>query len=111
MGHSGWSLLFTILILKLACCPQGVSTTYEEQPIGVRQCLVDVATEYAKKKRNVFRLTTLGGCEYLFQTDDHDIMLQWIRAIQQNTGGADNMVATAAQVEWCYMAFLRKLSS
>ncbi|KAI0222333.1 hypothetical protein LSAT2_026423 [Lamellibrachia satsuma] len=94
-----WALLknYQLILYKEVTISGGASTTYEEQPIGVRQCLVDVATEYAKKKRNVFRLTTLGGCEYLFQTDDHDIMLQWIRAIQQNTGGADNMVATAAQ--------------
>ena len=43
--------------------------------------MVDIAYDYTKKK-NVFRLTTPGGSEYLFQADDQTSMLAWIKAVQ-----------------------------
>jgi len=43
--------------------------------------MVDIAYDYTKKK-NVFRLTTPAGSEYLFQAEDRSVMLTWIKAIQ-----------------------------
>jgi len=43
--------------------------------------MVDIAYDYTKKK-NVFRLTTPAGSEYLFQAEDRPAMLTWIKTIQ-----------------------------
>ncbi|CAG2251042.1 ARHGAP21_23 [Mytilus edulis] len=56
---------------------------FDEQPISVKSSMVDIAYDYTKK-RNVFRLKTYNGSEYLFQADDHDTMLSWIEAVQKN---------------------------
>ena len=56
-------------------------TPFDDQPISVKSSIVDIAYDYTKKK-NVIRLTTYNGSEYLFQAEDHDVMLQWIRVIQ-----------------------------
>lgn len=56
---------------------------FEESPISIKSAIADIAYDYTKKK-NVFRLTTYNGSEYLFQADDQGIMLNWIRAIQDN---------------------------
>ena len=58
-------------------------TSCDEQPISVKSSIVDIAYDYTKKK-NVFRLTTYNGSEYLFQADDREVMLQWINTIQSN---------------------------
>jgi len=52
-----------------------------QQPISVKGCMVDIAYDYTKKK-NVFRLTTPAGSEYLFQAEDRSTMLTWIKGIQ-----------------------------
>jgi len=52
-----------------------------QQPISVKGCMVDIAYDYTKKK-NVFRLTTPTGSEYLFQAEDRSTMLAWIKTIQ-----------------------------
>lgn len=57
--------------------------TFDEQPISVKSAFVDIAYDYTKK-RNVFRLKTYNGSEYLFQADDHETMLSWIEAVQKN---------------------------
>ncbi len=56
----------------------------EEQPISVRSCIVEIAHDYTKKK-HVFRVMTSHGSEFLFQADDRDTMLSWIKAIQYNS--------------------------
>ncbi|XP_014350958.1 rho GTPase-activating protein 21 isoform X1 [Latimeria chalumnae] len=61
-----------------ASCPSD-----EEQPISIQACLIDISYSETKRK-NVFRLTT-SDCEYLFQAEDRDDMLAWIRAIQENS--------------------------
>ncbi|KAG8443271.1 hypothetical protein GDO86_011901 [Hymenochirus boettgeri] len=53
----------------------------EEQPIGINGCLIDISYSETKRK-NVFRLTT-SDREYLFQAEDRDDMLAWIKAIQE----------------------------
>jgi len=56
---------------------------FEDQPISIKSSIIDIAYDYTKKK-NVFRLTTYNGSEYLFQAEDNESMLQWIRVIQEN---------------------------
>ena len=65
-------------------------TPFEDQPISIKSSIVDIAYDYTKKK-NVFRLTTYNGSEYLFQADDHDAMLQWIRMIQDNNNPEEDV--------------------
>uniref|UniRef100_A0A8D0HS94 Rho GTPase activating protein 23 n=1 Tax=Sphenodon punctatus TaxID=8508 RepID=A0A8D0HS94_SPHPU len=60
--------------------PQGE----EEQPISIRACLVDISYSETKRK-HVFRLTTADFCEYLFQAEDRDDMLAWIKVIRENS--------------------------
>ncbi|EPY79289.1 rho GTPase-activating protein 21 isoform 2 [Camelus ferus] len=55
----------------------------EEQPISVNACLIDISYSETKR-RNVFRLTT-SDCECLFQAEDRDDMLAWIKAIQESS--------------------------
>ncbi|CAI5788887.1 GTPase-activating 21 isoform X1 [Podarcis lilfordi] len=54
----------------------------EVQPISINACLIDISYSDTKRK-HVFRLTT-SDCEYLFQAEDRDDMLAWIKAIQEN---------------------------
>ncbi|XP_062955272.1 rho GTPase-activating protein 21 [Cynocephalus volans] len=55
----------------------------EEQPISVNTCLIDISYSETKRK-NVFRLTT-SDCECLFQAEDRDDMLAWIKTIQESS--------------------------
>ncbi|KAL4841277.1 hypothetical protein H8958_001916 [Nasalis larvatus] len=55
----------------------------EEQPISVNACLIDISYSETKRK-NVFRLTT-SDCECLFQAEDRDDMLAWIKTIQDSS--------------------------
>lgn len=55
----------------------------EEQPISVNACLIDISYSETKRK-NVFRLTT-SDCECLFQAEDRDDMLAWIKSIQESS--------------------------
>ncbi|KAM4687931.1 rho GTPase-activating protein 21 isoform 2-T2 [Discoglossus pictus] len=59
------------------------SQSDDEQPIGISGCLIDISYSETKRK-NVFRLTT-SDREYLFQAEDRDEMLAWIRCIQENS--------------------------
>ncbi|XP_013374810.1 PREDICTED: rho GTPase-activating protein 23, partial [Chinchilla lanigera] len=53
-------------------------------PVCIGSCLVDISYSDTKR-RHVFRLTTADFCEYLFQAEDRDDMLGWIRAIRENS--------------------------
>ncbi|XP_046708232.1 rho GTPase-activating protein 21 isoform X2 [Silurus meridionalis] len=55
----------------------------EPQQVSIKACLIDISYSETKRK-NVFRLTT-SDCEYLFQAENRDDMLSWIRAIQENS--------------------------
>lgn len=55
----------------------------EPLPICVRACLIDISYSDTKRK-NVLRLTT-SDCEYLFQAEDREDMLAWIRVIQESS--------------------------
>ncbi|KAM4606311.1 rho GTPase-activating protein 21a isoform 2-T2 [Polymixia lowei] len=52
-------------------------------PISIKACLIDISYSDTKRK-NVLRLTT-SDCEYLFQAEDREDMLSWIRVIQENS--------------------------
>ncbi|XP_077020715.1 rho GTPase-activating protein 23 isoform X2 [Tamandua tetradactyla] len=56
----------------------------ESAPVCIGSCLVDISYSETKR-RHVFRLTTADFCEYLFQAEDRDDMLGWIRAIRENS--------------------------
>ncbi|XP_074080198.1 rho GTPase-activating protein 23 isoform X5 [Macrotis lagotis] len=56
----------------------------ETAPVCISSCLVDISYSETKR-RHVFRLTTADFCEYLFQAEDRDDMLGWIRAIRENS--------------------------
>ncbi|XP_076827339.1 rho GTPase-activating protein 21a isoform X3 [Brachyhypopomus gauderio] len=58
-------------------------TEDEPRPISIKACLIDISYSDTKRK-NVLRLTT-SDCEYLFQAEDRDDMLSWIRAIQESS--------------------------
>ena len=60
-----------------------MTTSEEEQPISVNACLIDISYSETKRK-NVFRLTT-PDCECLFQAEDRDDMLAWIKTIQESS--------------------------
>ncbi|KAL3831347.1 hypothetical protein ACJMK2_023105 [Sinanodonta woodiana] len=71
---------------------------YDDQPISIKSSIVDIAHSYTKKK-NVFRLKTYNGSEYLFQADDHDTMLSWIEAIKRNNNpDSDDSGITSAEL-------------
>lgn len=53
-------------------------------PVCIGSCLADISYSDTKRK-HVFRLTTADFCEYLFQAEDRDDMLGWIRAIRENS--------------------------
>ncbi|XP_041923497.1 rho GTPase-activating protein 21-like isoform X3 [Alosa sapidissima] len=58
-------------------------TDDEPLPISIKACLIDISYSETKRK-NVLRLTT-SDCEYLFQAEDREDMLAWIRVIQENS--------------------------
>jgi len=53
---------------------------YEEKPVKLVESEVQVANDYTKRK-NVFRVKTDGGSEYLFQAENESLMKDWVTAI------------------------------
>ncbi|XP_051738607.1 rho GTPase-activating protein 21 isoform X3 [Ctenopharyngodon idella] len=68
----------------------------EPLPISIKACLIDISYSDTKRK-NVLRLTT-SDCEYLFQAEDREEMLSWIRVIQEN-GNLDEENATVTSTD------------
>ncbi|XP_018124201.1 rho GTPase-activating protein 21-A isoform X2 [Xenopus laevis] len=68
----------------------------EEQLIGINGCLIDISYSETKRK-HVFRLTT-SDREFLFQAEDRDDMLAWIKAIQENGNLNDEQTDQASRV-------------
>jgi hypothetical protein len=60
----------------------------DSYPINLKNSSIDIAYDYTKRK-NVFKLITFSNSEYLFQTIDNDSMLDWIRAMQENSTPPD----------------------
>lgn len=74
----------------------------EAAPVCIGSCLVDISYSETKR-RHVFRLTTADFCEYLFQAEDRDDMLGWIRAIRENSR-AEGEVRPWAYAHWATRA-------
>merc|ERR1719228_2968940 len=53
---------------------------YEEKPVKLVESEVEVANDYTKRK-NVFRVKTDAGSEYLFQAENENLMKEWVTAI------------------------------
>ncbi|XP_067397275.1 rho GTPase-activating protein 23 isoform X2 [Emydura macquarii macquarii] len=91
-GIRQWKRVFAVLRAHslYLCKDRREAVTYapppgeEEQPISIRACLVDISYSETKRK-HVFRLTTADFCEYLFQAEDRDDMLAWIKVIRENS--------------------------
>ncbi|XP_068516745.1 rho GTPase-activating protein 23 isoform X1 [Anas acuta] len=91
-GIRQWKRVFAVLRThSLYLCKDrreavtcGPAPGEEEQPISIRACLVDISYSETKRK-HVFRLTTADFCEYLFQAEDREDMLAWIKVIRENS--------------------------
>lgn len=62
-------------------------------PINIKNSLIDIAYDYTKRK-NVFKIRSVNS-EYLFQTIDHDSMLEWIRVMQENSNDSLDKLVTS----------------
>ena len=79
-----WAILTNshLYLLKDKRQPQSPSDIgVTDAPIIIDGAHIDVAYDYTKKK-NVFRLATSNGWEYLLQAENPNLMVQWIRVIQ-----------------------------
>ncbi|CAH2301796.1 rho GTPase-activating 23 [Pelobates cultripes] len=89
-GLRQWKRVFSILRPHLLILhkerpeSRGLGPGEEELPISILGSLVDISYSETKKK-HVFRLTTPDFCEYLFQAEDRDDMLGWVKAIRENS--------------------------
>jgi len=55
---------------------------YEEKPVKLAESEVEVANDYTKRK-NVFRVKTEQGSEYLFQAENEILMKDWVKIIDE----------------------------
>lgn len=100
-GLRQWKRVFAVLRThSLYLCKDrreavscGPAPGEEEQPISIRACLVDISYSETKRK-HVFRLTTADFCEYLFQAEDREDMLAWIKVIRENSKAEGEVRAT-----------------
>ncbi|XP_072028473.1 LOW QUALITY PROTEIN: rho GTPase-activating protein 21-like [Amphiura filiformis] len=76
--------------------PTTAYSSVEEHPLSIKAAMVDIAYDYTKK-RNVFRLCTFSGSEYLIQVSDTQTMLAWISAIQTNNNPDDDVEGVVTQ--------------
>ncbi|CAJ0951708.1 unnamed protein product [Ranitomeya imitator] len=89
-GLRQWKRVYSILrphllfLHKERPDTRGPGPGEEEQPISILGSLVDISYSETKRK-HVFRLTTPDFCEYLFQAEDRDDMLGWVKAIRENS--------------------------
>ncbi|XP_053309840.1 rho GTPase-activating protein 23 isoform X2 [Spea bombifrons] len=104
-GLRQWKRVFAILRPHLLFLhkerpeSRGQGPGEEEQPISILGSLVDISYSETKKK-HVFRLMTPDFCEYLFQAEDRDDMLGWVKAIRENSRmeGEDPSFASQALI-------------
>ena len=60
----------------------------DSYPINLKSSVISVAYDYTKRK-NVFKVSTFSNSEYLFQTFDYESMIEWIKAMQENSTPAE----------------------
>ncbi|XP_041823841.1 rho GTPase-activating protein 21 isoform X2 [Melanotaenia boesemani] len=91
-GMRTWKQMFAVLRGHYLCLYKdkkegqahaNCQTVEEPLQISIKACLIDISYSDTKRK-NVLRLTT-SDCEYLFQAEDREDMLAWIRAVQENS--------------------------
>ncbi|XP_026147742.1 rho GTPase-activating protein 21a isoform X2 [Mastacembelus armatus] len=91
-GMRPWKQMYAVLRGNYLCLYKdkkegqahaNCQTVDEPLPISIKACLIDISYSDTKRK-NVLRLTTT-DCEYLFQAEDREDMLAWIRVIQENS--------------------------
>ncbi|GAA6065120.1 rho GTPase-activating protein 21-like isoform X1, partial [Tachysurus ichikawai] len=104
-GMRPWKQLYAVLrghslyLYKDKKEGQTPNSHTEEEPlsISIKACLIDISYSDTKRK-NVLRLTT-SDCEYLFQAEDREDMLAWIRAIQENSNlDVENALITSTDL-------------
>ncbi|KAG8446890.1 hypothetical protein GDO86_016603, partial [Hymenochirus boettgeri] len=104
-GLRQWKRMFAVLRPHLLFLhkdrpeAKGSGLGEEEQPVSILGSLVDISYSETKRK-HVFRLTTPDFCEYLFQAEDRDDMLGWVKAIRENSRmeGEDPSFASQALI-------------
>ncbi|PWA18127.1 hypothetical protein CCH79_00003993, partial [Gambusia affinis] len=91
-GNRQWKQMYAVLRGHYLCLYKdkkegqahaNCQTTEEPLQISIKACLIDISYSDTKRK-NVLRLTT-SDCEYLFQAEDREDMLAWIRVIQESS--------------------------
>jgi hypothetical protein len=91
-------------------------TSFEEGPVQLAEGRVEVADDYTKRK-NVFRVRTDAGSEYLFQTEGEAAMYEWVTAIEDTALAIvvderrDGGLAVAGAVGGTASAQMKKLAS
>lgn len=81
-----WRPIYAILKgHRLFCYQDGGSDACVDaeiiQPIPIRSSIIEIANDYLKKK-NVFRILTSHGNEYLFQAENISCMNDWVEALR-----------------------------
>uniref|UniRef100_A0A8C3CU77 Spectrin beta chain n=1 Tax=Cairina moschata TaxID=8855 RepID=A0A8C3CU77_CAIMO len=85
-SNRSWVNLYCVLskgdlaFYKDAKGPASGSTHGGEPPLSLHQAISEVAADY-KKKKNVFKLRTGDGSEFLLQAKDEEEMRSWLRAL------------------------------
>lgn len=91
-GNRQWKQMYAVLRGHYLCLYKdkkeghahaNCQTIEEPLQISIKACLIDISYSDTKRK-NVLRLTT-SDCEYLFQAEDREDMLAWIRVIQESS--------------------------
>ncbi|XP_055947858.1 rho GTPase-activating protein 21-like isoform X2 [Argiope bruennichi] len=78
-----WAILREniLYLLKERREPSKGTITGDEHVINVKYSIANVANDYVKRK-HVLRLMLLNGTEYLFQTESHASMMEWLKALK-----------------------------
>ncbi|XP_028327727.1 LOW QUALITY PROTEIN: rho GTPase-activating protein 21-A [Gouania willdenowi] len=99
-GLRSWKQMYSVLqghTLTLYKDRKDAVTHGDEEPlhISVTSCLIDISYSDTRRK-NVLRLTT-SDHEYLFQAENRDDMLSWIRVIQDSSSPDEENSAVTSQ--------------
>ena len=89
MCQVGYDLFYNFSIFQHPCTP-------DEPPVTLCESQVEIADDYTKRK-NVFRVKTDNGSEFLLQADDHVLMQEWVTAIEETANIAAMAVVIVDQ--------------